>query len=329
MATRNDVAKRAGVSGATVTRVLSSPKLVSEHTREKVMQAVRELNYHPNYSGQILKEKCTRQVLFFCPDFYNPFYVHVFYGMDDYAQKQKYNIVLTRHFDKESIQRGRYDGIIFCALDDNQYSQNVQFLEDIGMPYVTAAFYQKLFHAPNVAFDYNQCTGLVIDHLYKLGHREIAYVSDTSNYDNKYNAVLNNIQSKSDIHCTRLLLNPAPELYENLYEAGSLYAEKIYRMLQLPTAIIAANDALATGLISGLTHNGIHIPNDLSVISFDDTFMTRFIIPPLTTIHFPKYEMGQTLMKVLLSVIEGNPCENVALPSRLIIRESTAPLKHE
>lgn len=326
MATRNDVAKLAGVSGATVSRVLSNPEVVSESTRAKVMDAVRALDYHPSYSGQMLKQKQTRQILFFCPDLFNPFYVHVFYGMDDYAQEHGYNIVLSRHFDKISVERGRYDGVILCALEDKEFQSSVEYLNSLSIPFVTAAFYKENINVHSVSIDYQQSTSLAVNHLYELGHRNIAYVSDTSSFDAKYNAVNNQVRLKSDMNCQRMVLTPAPELYPNHYEAGSLYAEQILREISQPTAVIAANDAIATGLLSGLTSVGLHVPADLSVIGFDDTHLSRFTIPALTTVRFPKYEMGQALIELLLSVISKEDAESVLLPSILVKRGSTAKL---
>lgn len=327
MATRNDVARLAGVSGATVARVLANSNLVSAQTREKVLKAVQELDYHPNYSGQILKGKSTQQILFFCPELYNPFYVHVYYGMDDYAQTQQYGIVLSRHFDQNSIQSGRYDGVVLSINDEKHHQQQINFLNGIQLPFVAANFCQASFEVPNVHFDYNQAGALAVKHLYELGHRRIAYISDNSHADAKWSNIEKHIAELPSLHCNKLVLNPAPELYDNLYEAGYLYAERIYRMFDLPTAIIAANDALASGLINGLWSKGIRMPEDLSIISFDDTYMSRFTTPPLTTLRLPKYEMGQALIKMLLSLLKDTSYESIALPSRLVVRGSTAAPK--
>lgn len=323
MATRNDVARLAGVSGSTVSRVLSNPDIVSEDTRRKVMDAVKKLDYHPSFSGQMLKQKQTRQILFFCPDLFNPFYVHVFYGMDDSAQKRGYNIVLSRHFDRSSVERGRYDGVILCALEEKQFHSDVEYLRSLSIPFVTASFYREGANIHSVSFDYQQSTGLAVEHLYKLGHRNIAYVSDTSSFDAKYNAVNSQVALKKDMTCQRLVLSPAPELYDNHYEAGSLYAERVISAIPRPTAVIAANDTVATGLISGLTASGLHIPADLSIVGFDDTYLSRFTVPSLTTVCFPKYEMGQSLIRLLFSVMNHEDPETILLPSTLIVRNST------
>ena len=325
MATRNDVAKLAGVSGATVTRVISNSSLVSSETREKVLEAVRALNYHPNYSGQLLRGKSTYQILFYCPELYNPFYVHVYYGMDDYAQKHGYSIVLTRHFDEEAILRGRYDGIVLSISHKKKQQPHMDFLTKSDIPFACALFSGEETDILGVKIDGQQAAKRALDHLYGLGHRQIVYVTDVAEeYDGKWEKLREYAKTLDGVACSRMVLKPGPELYDNLYEAGYLYADHIYRMIHLPTAVIAANDALATGLISGLQQKGMRLPEELSVIGFDDTFMTRFTVPPLTTVHFPKYEMGQTLIEGLLAVINGNKFENVSLPSRLIVRESTA-----
>lgn len=288
------------------------------------MEAVRALDYHPNYSGQVLRGKATRQILFFCPHLYNPFYVHVYYGMDDYAQQHDYSIVLSRHFDCEAIRGGRYDGFVVSINDSITHKQPIQFLDGIHARYIAAAFLAPKSHLPYVGFDIEQSADLAVRHLYELGHRDIMYISDAAIDDGKWHHISRAIERFPFLHCEYLALNPAPELYDNLYEVGYLYAMRVYRMIKLPTAVIAANDALATGLLAGLQEKGMRIPEDISVIGFDDTFLSRFTSPSLTTIHFPKYEMGQTLMKGLLSILDNKPFDTTMLPSRLIVRSTTA-----
>ena len=323
MANRNDVARIAGVSGTTVTRVLNNSGFVAEETREKVMEAIRQLDYHPNYSGRVLRGQSTRQILFYCPGLFNPFYVHVYYGMDDYAQKYDYSVVLSRHFDENMLQQRRFDGVILSVNDVRDYGQKREFLSMIKMPVVGANFLQARLDIPSVRLDFEQGGRQVAQHLYALGHRNILYASDNSVEDNKWNAIKKMAQ-EINLQATKPNISPGPEAYENLHELGHVYAERIHRMNFLPTAVVAANDAVALGLLSGLYQLGLRVPDDISVVSFDDIMLARYTIPPLTTVHFPKYEMGYELMHILHCMICNIPIESQQIiTTRLIIRQST------
>lgn len=327
MITRNDVAKLACVSGATVTRVFNNFPNVREDTRARVLAAAKELNYHPNYSGRILRGQSTHQILFYCPDLYNPFYVHVYYGMDDYARKNNYSIVLTRHFDKETILQGQFDGIVL-SVNDHHRMEHIRFLQGESIPFICALFSPVSDDLHSVGFNFNQAASIAMANLYANGHRSIVYVSENSSLeDAKWLGLQHYIKEHDDICLDRLYLHPSPEENDNIYEVGYLYAARIYRLIKLPTAIVASNDAVATGLIRGLHECGVRLPEDISIISFDDTYMSRFTVPSLTTVHFPKYEMGQELIRGLLSILDNKEFESVSLNSRLIVRESTSSAK--
>jgi LacI family transcriptional regulator, repressor for deo operon, udp, cdd, tsx, nupC, and nupG len=323
MANRNDVARLAGVSGTTVTRVLNNSGFIADETRKKVMDAVQQLDYHPNYSGRVLRGQSTRQILFYCPGLFNPFYVHVYYGMDDYAQKYDYSVILTRHFDKNMLQQRRFDGVILSVNDVKDYGQKREFLSTIKMPVVGANFLQARLDIPFVRLDFEQGGRQAAEHLYALGHRSILYASDNNVEDYKWHAIRKMAQ-EMNMQANRLSISPGPEAYENLHELGHVYAERIHRMNSLPTAVVSANDAVSLGLLSGLYQLGLRVPDDISVVSFDDIMLARYTIPPLTTVHFPKYEMGYELMHILHCMICKIPYEGQqTITTRLIVRQST------
>jgi DNA-binding LacI/PurR family transcriptional regulator len=129
------------------------------------------------------------------------------------------------------------------------------------------------------------------------------------------------------IQASRPSISPGPEAYENLHELGHVYAERIHRLSLLPTAVVTANDAVALGLLNGLYELGLRVPDDISVVSFDDIMLARYTVPPLTTVHFPKYEMGYELMHVLHCMICDIPIDSQqTITTRLIVRQSTRSL---
>ena len=329
MPTRKDVALLAGVSSATVSRVLTNTGYVSEEVRRKVLQAVSDLNYHPSYSGQILRGQSTRQVLFFCPHLFNPFYVHVYYGIDDCAHQSGYAVALSRTFDRDMIQQKRYDGVILSVTDYHAYLDQIRFLQAIDMPAISSNFrHSQEATFPNVRIDFDLAAQQVVEHLYGLGHRHIAYASDNTNQNDKWTSVQAHAQ-RLGIQADELITTPPPHLYDNLYELGRQYAERYQRQPKLPTAIIGANDAVATGLIGRLSELGFRIPAEVSIIGFDDTYLSPYTVPPLTTVHFPKYQIGYELMAGLKRLIEHGTPQSQSLPTRLILRSSTAPARDD
>jgi len=322
MANRNDVARLAGVSGATVTRVLNGSGFVSEETRKKVIEAAQALNYHPNYSAQVLRGKHTRQILVYFPQLFNPFYVHVYCGMDDYARKYEYGIMLTRYFDKDLLQQKRFDGVIVAVFDYDEYPGQLEFARKIGIPIAAANFFQEHVDMPFVRPDFEQAARLAAKHLIDLGHRQILYLDDTDFGGSKWDGIQACMRDEG-VQVQRPGLSPPPSMYENLYELGHIYAERIHRMPSPPTGVIAANDAVATGLIGGLFQLGFRVPENISVVSFDDTMYSRFIAPPLTTVHLPKYEMGYETMRLMHNLIDGKPVANQVISARLIVRQSS------
>ena len=325
MPTRDDVARLAGVSGASVARAFNNPEMLSKTTYERIIAAAKALNYHPNYFGSVLRGKATKQIYAFCPQLVNPFFVHVYCGMEQYALEHDYQIFLTRTFNRSMIRQGRYDGFLFPVYNCMEVIEDIHFLRDNNFPFVTTDFHNISQNAfPTVGVDVEAAGYKAADHLFKLGHDNIVFA--TSQIDPKWVGIQKCCKEYGR-HASLLIQQIEHRGVEdyNHFDIGSRCADAIAQMRRKPTAAIAATDEIATGLISRLTKLGYRVPQDLSVIGFDDTYIAGHCNPPLTTIHYPKFQIGYEMAYMLIAMLNGDsPEKNVILQTDLIVRESTS-----
>lgn len=337
MATREDVARLAGVSGATVARVFSNSSNVSVKTTAKVLDAARFLEYAPNFYGRALRGKSPKQLLVYSPELFNPFFVQVFYGIDDYARERGYQVSLTRNFSRSDIQQRRFEGVVCCIYDPNEFLKEAQFLDQHGVPFAflnsrTSAFDSEdgsqvgFQHGSAVDMNWEQGAYILTDYLRLLGHEEMLMIVDTAKLegDKKWCGARECAEEKG-LRLTPMNLEPLPGKIENPYEYGYLMSYRISRVRPLPTAVICCSDPIAIGLICGLVQQRIRVPEDISVAGFDDSLQSAYANPPLTTVHSPKYQIGQMLAQTLIATLRNEDVSPLPLEPRLIIRQSTAP----
>ena len=298
MPTRDDVARLAGVSGASVARAFNQPEKLSESTRERIFAAAKALNYHPNYYGSVLRGKATKQLYVYCPELVNPFFLHVYFGMEQYALEQHYQIFLTRTFNR-----------------------------DMNLPFVISDF-QDISRAdiPAVGVNVEAAGYKAANHLFELGHDHIMFAS--AQIDPKWVGIQRCCNDNMR-HASLFLLKEGDGI-RNYFDMGAKCAKDIIGSRRLPTAIIAANDEIAVGLINGLSRFGCRVPEDVSVIGFDDAYIAAYSNPPLTTIHYPKARIGIEMARMLISMLNGQTTQpNITLETELVKRESTAAPRDE
>lgn len=338
MASIVDVAKRAGVSVATVSRVLSnSTHPVSDKTRNLVLEAAQELNYSPSAVARALVTQETHIIGVIVGDAADPYFATITRGISDIAYEHGYLTIICNsdripdieyHFVR-LLRDYRVDGIIFAGggLTDETYLKNINevltSLRSHGVPIV--ALGRHLFDAPEVNIDNKQATKDITQHLIDLGHRRIAYIAGprgltTSSIRlNGYKEAL----AESGLGFTQGLVLES----DFTYESGQRAAEAILEMEPLPTAIMGANDLVAIGCLTFIKQQGLCIPDEISVVGFDNVTATHYVDPPLTTVHVPMREMGVLGTKSLLRAMGSEDgIETVPiLPHEVIVRASTAP----
>ncbi|CUH68908.1 HTH-type transcriptional repressor CytR [Thalassovita autumnalis] len=334
-ATIQDVARQAEVSTATVSRALSNPNLVSEKTRELVAEAVRITGYRLNKAARNLRKQQAGAVLVLTPNLGNPFFSQILAGISARFADSEFSVLVADTSLPEQDGRrlvdyfldSRIDGMI--SLDGGLSADQLAEFEQNGVAdrIVFACEWVQDAPHPSVRSDNAFGARAVIRHLYDLGHRKIAHITGPKGN------VLTRIRRETMLEERNRLGLPTREDWvirgDFSLESGHAAAAKIAAMAERPTAVFCASDMVAIGLISGLREAGLSVPEDVSVVGFDDIEMAAFASPPLTTIRQDRRTLGTRAADRLLARLKGKPadaCPQIELVDvELIARGSTAP----
>jgi LacI family transcriptional regulator len=329
LTTITDVAKRAGVSPITVSRVINGARNVNLATRHKVEQAVQELKYVPNVAARSLRSKRTCSLALIVPDVTNVFWTTVARGVEDAAQSSGYSVLLC-NTDETPAKQERYldvvlgqqvDGVIIAPYDGEAH--NLSKLRDRHLPTVVIDRHIKGWDVDSVCSDSVAGARALVQHLIELGHTRIAVITGPENTSTAHDRVTG----------YRLALAKAgipidPRLIR-FGEFRSPSGEQLtYQLLDEglhPTAIFAANNAIALGVITALEKRAQKIPQDMALVCFDDLPEASRLFPFLTVVAQPVYEMGLNAAQLLLSRLGADSNlqpRHVVLPTRLILRYS-------
>ncbi|MDI3298751.1 MAG: LacI family DNA-binding transcriptional regulator [Bacillota bacterium] len=332
--TIRDVARRAGVSAATVSYVLNQSAKVSAETRQRVLEAVRELGYRAAPALRAGAGAGTGTLgLVIPPDRYmsDPFVLDFIAGVGDAATERGYSLLLSPsrgsdadlEFYRTLVESGRVDGLIL--MEARVGDPRIPFLEEVQIPFVL--FGRSLEH-PEVPFlDVDNFGGAreLVHALIEMGHHRIGYVGGgrTTFYS------LHRLQGFQAALAERGI-RPEPRWIREAdwtSEGGRQATLDILRQESRPTALFVASDLMAIGALQAAAELGLQVPEDLSVAGFDDIRLASLVIPPLTTMSQPVYEIGRRLTAMLAEVLRGRRPDpsGVILPPRLVLRESTAP----
>jgi LacI family transcriptional regulator, repressor for deo operon, udp, cdd, tsx, nupC, and nupG len=328
-----EVAKRAGVSTATVSRVLSRPNMVSAKTRQRVMKAVELLGYVPNATAKNLRTLRSGKLLVTVPDLSNPFFSLILQGIEDAAQREGYAVLVgdTQHDKKREegyasmLKQRQADGLIFLGHRLPKEAADLVRLANGGCaPVVNGCEFSPQLGVPSVHIDNAKAAHEAMDHLYRLGHRRIGVITGP------LVSPLSRDRLRGAKACATKYKALATCLVENgdfSIESGVVQGERLLDRKDPPTAIFCFNDEMAMGVIETAKRHGLRVPMDLSVVGFDDIRFARCMDPPLTTVAQPMRAIGEGTVRILLEILRGRatPPESVTLPHTLIVRSSTAP----
>ena len=332
MANIFDVAKQAGVSIATVSRVLSRPDAVAANTRRRVLQAVTQLGYTTNAAGKHLRTQRSDKILVTVPDISNPFYSRVLQSIEEAAQREGYSVLLAEtHNDAKReerfvvmLRRRDAEGLIVLGHGLPEAALEVS-RETSGFAHIVSGCeVSGRDNIPSIHVDNHALARDAIEHLYSLGHRRIGIVTgpDASSLSRER---LKGAMARAKIQGgERDLVVVAGDF---TIESGEKAAQQLLSRTDRVTALFCFNDLMAIGAMDGLRRRGVPVPDDMSVVGVDDIAFARYTVPPLTTIAQPVREIGQETVRVLLGIIGGRGAApaSVVLPHRLIVRETTAP----
>lgn len=337
-ATMEDVARAAGVSRTTVSFVLNdSPNTnIPDVTRQRIRQAARDLHYTPNIQALNLAKGRTMMIARIQRQTAEQMSVDAFLGelvrgTIHAIEAEGYHLLLHpaepgapyNSTYGQLIRTRKVDGLIIASplVDDPE----IKLLQEEGTPIVLHGSTDTA-DIPSVEVDNAQGAYTAMRHLLDLGHRRIGHIS---------NAPFSYTSSRDRLTGYQQALEDAgiaydPELvYAGAFTDASGY-EPMNRLLDLPeppSALFVGSDVVALGALDAIHNRGLRIPDDLSVIGFDDVLLGRYLRPPLTTIHLPAYELGREAGIMILRIMSGEPLPSrkVLLPTQLIIRNSTAP----
>jgi LacI family transcriptional regulator, repressor for deo operon, udp, cdd, tsx, nupC, and nupG len=329
-----EVAKRAGVSTATVSRVLSQPSVVAPATRRKVLQTIERLGYEPNSTAQSLRTFRTGKLLVTVPDISNPFFSLILQGIEDAAQRDGYSVLLgdTQHDEKREeryasmLRRKEADGLIFLGHRLPQEAASlIRTLAPRCAPIVNGCEFSLTLGIPSVHIDNATAAYEAMDHLYGLGHRRIGIVTgplvSPLSRDRLSGATARAKKQKMTRDC--IVMHGDFSI-----ESGAAAAERLLGRAERPTAIFCFNDEMAMGVMEVAHRLNVRIPTELSVVGFDDIRFARHTGPPLTTIAQPMRQIGEGTVRLLLGILAGGgdaeTPESVTLPHKLVVRASTA-----
>lgn len=331
MATIEEVAKLAGVSVATVSRVLNKSETVRPKTAERVLRAIRELDYTPNQSARNLRRSESRIILTLAPNFSNPYYSRILTGIGDLAHNCGYSVLICNtngEADNERqflhlLETHRADGAIFLACH-GQHEWLRQYAAKY--PLVQCCEYVPELDNPSVSIDNYAAALETVRYLLSLGHRRIAMLSA----DNEFISTALRHKGYADaLEEAGISYDPGLVFMaggDYSFTSGLAAAEELLSVPERPTAVFCVSDILALSVISRAGEKGLRVPEDLSVTGMDDVDYTTMFHPHLTTVAQPCYEMGQESLKLLLRMLGGEtaPCAHTFLPHRLVLRESAA-----
>ncbi|WP_343208981.1 LacI family DNA-binding transcriptional regulator [Anaerolentibacter hominis] len=335
MATMKDVAREAGVSLGTVSNVLNGHASVQEKNREKVWEAVRKLGFRSNMAARTLRTNSSRNLGLVIPDIQNPYYPELARGVEDAAREAGFTVFLCND-DRDSKKEEDYlealvgksvDGII---LVKPQVSEELLERMSIHTRFVlvdSGEIRKSNYHVVNV----DDAAGIKegMEYLYTLGHRKIGFIRGMlESYSSKIraNAYVNFLNEK-ELPLSYGLIQRGDYTWSSGYTA----AKEMIRMPEPPTAILASNDVMAIGCMKAIQDSGLRIPEDISVMGYDNVDVCNLCTPSLTTIHQPKYEVGHESLRMLaacmcedVGVWKDRP-EQLILKPRLIERRSVGP----
>lgn len=330
MATISDVAKKAGLSRATVSRVLNNHPYVTEEKKKLVIAAMEALNYVPNSTAQRLRNQKTDTIAVLVPVLTNPFFAFLLEAMDRIATMHSFQLLVcqTRYSKKKELdflqllKSKQVDGLILTAYENKW--EDIEPYKNFG-PLILCNEYEREIRVPTVCMDQFRAGYIGTLHLIEQGHRRIASLcGGKSNLAKDRQAgFLKAMEDAGLPVCEEWIFSKVYDL-----EDGKKVFQKIISMKNPPTAVFTGSDQVATGMIMEAKATGIKIPDEFAIIGFDDQPISRVIEPALTTIRQPIEEMGKTAVKTMIHALsEGNVIlakKEILLPFELIVRDSTA-----
>jgi DNA-binding LacI/PurR family transcriptional regulator len=326
----SEVAKKAGVSMATVSRVINNSPKVHPETRLKVQQVIKNLKYHPNRVAKRLRNKNAPGNLLgvLIPDIQNPFYVEVLRGIENIAYENKYALIVCNFSQDEKkeklyldiLQSESIDGLI--AAPANEHDQNVISVVKSGLPIVCVDRGLSDIDVDVILVENRNGAYSAVDYLAKAGYSRIAYISGIPQIPSS--------QQREQGYRDALVANNLPidkkliKYGDSGHQSGVKLCEELLNLSTPPDAIFTGNNLITLGALETIHKRGLKIPKEIAIIGFDDMYWSISLNPPLTAVKQPAYEIGRRAAEQLIQRINNpsRPTVSMIMKTELIIRSS-------
>jgi LacI family transcriptional regulator len=329
----NAVAKKAGVSTATVSRVLNGLNVVKNSTRARVLKAAQELKYHPNLHARSLARGESRTLGILVSNMENPFFFDVFRALESAAHSQGYEVVVANtDYRAEQLMSSarlmigsRVAGL--AAIVSEMDAGLMEVLTDTNIPIVFYDVGTPKKNVTNVRADYRKGMKKIVEYLYALGHTRMAFVG--------HHATLGPISERRKTFLESVAqCSPGAETHvvagTDGLEGGRQAARELLSSNFRPTSIICVNDFMAVGVLRELLDQSVKVPEEISVTGFDNIKLAEFCSPALTTAHIPREQIGQLIFENLVpdAKKEQTTGREIIIDPELVVRESTGPARN-
>ena len=329
--TMREVARRAGVSLATVSRVLNNNEYISEETRRRVLDAVRDFNYFKNVHARRLATGRSDLFGLVISEIANPYFPEIIRGYQAMAWNHGFDVLICNtEYDRErtkAVMRKlresdvRGVAIVTSSVDKSMTSE----LTAAGIPVVLCNAEPAGKLVGNICIEYEHGINKAIQHVVELGHRRSAVIAGPA--DNRTAVTIKNALVSG---LTARGLKPVCVLESNYrVDAGASAVREVLSRPEIPTVVFCGNDLIAMGAMSALEESGVRVPEDVSVIGIDDIFFAFLARPPLTTISVPREQLGVKAFEALdrMLNLKRHKGSNYMLETDLVVRKSTAPVR--
>jgi DNA-binding LacI/PurR family transcriptional regulator len=329
--TLEEVARRARVSSATVSRVLNNSGKVRPTTRKRVLEVVRELRYHPNVHAKALAGAKSRTLGMIVSNLKNPYFVDIFGSLETIADRHGYEVVVeSTGYNTQRLRSSVHSmlgrrllglSVIVSEMDESL----IEDLTESRLPVVFQDAGRATPNATHIKVDWEKPMRKTVEYLYSLGHRRMAFIghhTGLASLQARQRACLHAVERYA--HAVEF----ATEADIDAPEGGRLATRRLLATGFQPTAILCVNDFMALGVLRELQSRGLNVPGDVSVTGFDNINLSEFTNPPLTTVNVPRERIGRLVFEALVPQ-EGQQVvsQEIVVDPEVMIRDSTAPAK--
>jgi LacI family transcriptional regulator len=318
--TIKDIAKEAGVSISTVSRVVNSSLPVKKETKEKVLKAIEKLNYYPDSLARSLRVGYTKTIGIIIPNIANPFFATIVRGAEDFLRSKGFSLIICNSDNNIAEEKKLFKTLIEKKVDGILYSGIGDHVESLINRNIKTVFIDRIIK--NNKFSYvcsNNYNGMykLLEYLYNSNHRKFIFISGKR----EIFSAAERLRAFQDF-ANEYKIDYKIFEGEYTHESGISVAKKIK---SLPDVVVCANDLLAYGVIEHFKTNGLKVPKDVSVTGYDDIAFSKMFSPPLTTVKQPIYEMGKTAGEMIFTIL-SKKIDHIPVKqfeNEIIIREST------